>query len=147
MKIEGYTSVPNEQAHQRELNKRDDQVTEQDLSDLPNSQWLIPKHMHLVHDLFDGWLLEPEGVVRSGEGVTMIQVCKDCMDELRDSRTEKPPRFSLANNLWIGPFSNCIQKILTVNLTNQDFNAICGEMSVLMILMQKVLPQWCKGII
>ena len=86
----------------REVDKRGDQVTELDLSILPNSQQLIPKQMHSAHDLFDGRLLEPEGVVRLGEGVTMMRVCKLCMDELSDSRTEKPPTFSLANNLWIG---------------------------------------------
>ena len=84
-----------------EVNMRSDGVTECHLSALPNSQRLIPKHTHPAHDLYDGQLLEPQGIVRSGDGGPVVRVCKDCLVELKDE-SEKPPTYSLANNLWIG---------------------------------------------
>lgn len=86
----------------REVNVQSDSVIECHLSALPNSQRLIPKHAHPAHDLYDGRLLEPQGIVRSGdEGGPVVRVCKDCLEELKDE-SEKPPTYSLANNLWIG---------------------------------------------
>ena len=84
-----------------ELNMQSDGVTECHLSALPNSQCLIPKYTHPAHDLYDGQLLEPQGIVRSGDGVLVVRVCKDCLVELKDE-SKKPPTYSLANNLWIG---------------------------------------------
>ena len=78
-----------------------DSVTECHLSALPHSQRLIPKHAHPAHDLYDGRLLEPQGIVGSGDGGPVVRVCKDCLVELKDE-SKKPPTYSLANNLWIG---------------------------------------------
>ncbi|KAM6488770.1 hypothetical protein JOM56_015775 [Amanita muscaria] len=59
-----------------------------------------------MHDLFDGKLLAPAGVV-GGPSVADIQVhiCKECFSDLSSDSLKvrgKPPRYSLANNLWIG---------------------------------------------
>ena len=83
-----------------EVNMWSDGVTECHLSSLPNSQCLIPKHAHPAHDLYSGRLLEPQGIVRSGDGGPVMRVCKDCLGELKD-KSKKPPTYSLANNLWI----------------------------------------------
>ena len=80
----------------REASIQSDQVTVQRLADLPNSYRLIPRTAHTAHDLFEGRLLEPSGV--SGGDV---KVCSNCLKELH-SESDKPPAFSLANNLWIG---------------------------------------------
>ncbi|KAM6492480.1 hypothetical protein JOM56_012204 [Amanita muscaria] len=66
----------------------------------------IPKNPHPQHDLFDGKLLQPEGVVDGqSEAGTLVRVCHNCLADLTTAASkagEKPPRFSLANNLWIG---------------------------------------------
>ena len=46
-------------------------------------------------------LLEPEGVIVDLSGKKQVQVCGSCRMELNKDRT-LPPKFSLANNLWIG---------------------------------------------
>lgn len=88
----------------REVSVRTDRVSVQNLLSLPHSHRLIPKTSHPAHDLFDGKLLEPKGVdVINGQ--TMVTVCGGCLDELHSesvSAIEKPPRYSLANNMWIG---------------------------------------------
>ncbi|KIN94543.1 hypothetical protein M404DRAFT_90965, partial [Pisolithus tinctorius Marx 270] len=54
------------------------------LTDLPNTPRLKPHRAHTEHFLIEGMLLEPCGVHR-------------------DLGSTAPPRFSLANHLWIGP--------------------------------------------
>jgi hypothetical protein len=85
----------------REVNARSDGVTECHLSALPNSHRLIPKHSHPAHDLYDERLLEPQGVIDLGNRGTVVRVCRDCLAELKEE-SDKPPTYSLANNLWIG---------------------------------------------
>jgi hypothetical protein len=69
---------------------------------IPNGQRLKPKRAHPAHDLYLGMLLEPKGVVELA-GDTVATVCTSCMRDLEqgDAHT-KPPKFSLANELWIG---------------------------------------------
>ena len=71
------------------------------LSDLPGSQRLVPHHPHPQHDLYDGKLLQPEGVSVNDFNETMVNICWDCSKDLR-RKSDKPPRLSLANNLWVG---------------------------------------------
>jgi hypothetical protein len=70
------------------------------LTDLPNSRWLIPKNPHPAHNLFDGRLLNPSGV-KCIDGQHILSICRLCLDELKKA-TKSPPRYALANRLWIG---------------------------------------------
>jgi len=70
------------------------------LSLLPNSARLIPQHQHTAHDLYDGRLLEPTGLV-GGDEDPIVNVCHQCLEELKKPG-HKPPKMSLANDLWIG---------------------------------------------
>ncbi|KAJ3897641.1 hypothetical protein F5879DRAFT_927674 [Lentinula edodes] len=68
---------------------------------IPNIHQLEPHLPHTSHDLYDGKLLEPAGVIsESGEPV-IIDICHECLASLK-LKTNTPPRLSLANNLWIG---------------------------------------------
>jgi hypothetical protein len=71
------------------------------LSDIPNGQRLYPRIPHPAHDIYNGMLLEPEGMVEDAEGESHVRICADCHKELRKN-VDRPPEHSLANNLWIG---------------------------------------------
>ncbi|KIJ13524.1 hypothetical protein PAXINDRAFT_13640 [Paxillus involutus ATCC 200175] len=84
----------------RECGVIDNRLSQISLSDLPNVNQLIPKKTHPAHDLFDGKLLEPAGVKSEGN-TCVISICHSCSEELKKV-TDKLPRYSLANKLWIG---------------------------------------------
>ena len=70
------------------------------IQDLPTRR-LTPVFPHPAHDTFGGgMLLEPRGVT-GGPSQMQAQVCGSCRAELAKERS-LPPKFSLANNLWIG---------------------------------------------
>ncbi|KAF9778455.1 hypothetical protein BJ322DRAFT_1114276 [Thelephora terrestris] len=85
----------------RERDHRPDKVSSLELKEIPLSSRLVPERPHPKHTLFDGMLLQPEGLTRCNGGGTVANVCDECMRDLR-KQTEVPPRFSLANNLWVG---------------------------------------------
>jgi hypothetical protein len=70
------------------------------LGQVPNADRLMPKITHPAHDLFNGKLLELQGVRLEG-GQTLVTICSKCVHKLRKS-SDLPPPLSLANNLWIG---------------------------------------------
>ena len=78
-----------------------DGVSDFSLDNIPSPTRLVPHRPHPDHTLFDGMLLEPEGVIRRG-GRLIAHICRECLGDLKKLST-LPPRFSLANNLWIGP--------------------------------------------
>ena len=84
----------------RERGRQDDDVSGFDLKDIPSASWLAPHQPHPKHTLFDGMLLSPEGITRR-EGRATANVCRECLGDLKKTLT-LPPKFSLANNLWIG---------------------------------------------
>ena len=61
---------------------------------------LVPLCPHLAHNLFNGKLLEPQGVKGEGEGA-IISMFGECFDDLKTSK-DKPPKYALVNNMWIG---------------------------------------------
>ena len=77
-----------------------DGVSNLNLEDIPSPSRLAPHQPHPNHTLFDGMLLAPEGVIRQ-EGRPTANVCRECLSDLQ-KMSSHPPRFSLANNLWIG---------------------------------------------
>ncbi len=96
----------------REVGVVADEVEKHPLQSFEHRGRLKPTRPHAQHTLYDGCLLAPEGVRTEG-GSTLIHTCKSCRDELRKPRAQ-PPRYSLANDLWIGPVPPELQ-ILTVS--------------------------------
>ena len=85
----------------REVNVTNDGLSTIPIQELPIRR-LTPTISHPAHDTFGGgMLLEPEGVVTDPLGEERVQVCGSCRAELSKEKT-LPPKFSLANNLWIG---------------------------------------------
>ena len=67
---------------------------------LPNKHRLLPRQPHPQHDLYEGLLLEPNGV----EGMPAnykVACCGCCLNDLKKNK-EVPPRYALANDMWIG---------------------------------------------
>jgi hypothetical protein len=84
----------------REVDVREHKVEKERIQDIPSSARLIPKVLHPAHDLYDGKLLEPQGVHVHGDD-TLVNICLNCYKEL-SSKRNGPPRYALANNLWVG---------------------------------------------
>jgi len=85
----------------REVSVMNDGLSVVDISTLPTHR-LTPSVPHPAHDKFlGGMLLEPKGVVVGPSGEEQVHVCGSCRTELGKERNI-PPKFSLANNLWIG---------------------------------------------
>ncbi|KAL6303025.1 hypothetical protein BKA93DRAFT_826913 [Sparassis latifolia] len=62
-------------------------------------------------DLVDGLLLLPEGCTQR-ENVLKVNVCRECLGELyEDDEDNRPPSFSLANDLWIGDIPFALQTL------------------------------------
>ena len=78
-----------------------DELVETQLHFIPNGSHLVPTKPHSTHQLFDGKLLEPAGV-RFVDAKPIISICRSCLEELKKP-SEKPPKYLLANQLWIGP--------------------------------------------
>jgi hypothetical protein len=67
----------------------------QRLDSIPNPHRLIPITPHPSHDLFNGMLLHPPGVLDNGTG----SLCAECVMALK---ADKIPKYALANGMWIG---------------------------------------------
>ena len=81
----------------RELGNQESKMTTIALKDIPNPHLLVPPTPHPAHTLFLNMLLEPTGVHRD-----KVAICTQCLSSLQSKKSCYPPRFSLANNLWIG---------------------------------------------
>jgi hypothetical protein len=79
------------------------------LDSLPNSHRLVPHKPHPAHDLYNGRLLDPAGIFIQ-HGVEVIRACRECLKDL-GKKDEAPPRYSLANNLWIGKIPWVLQRL------------------------------------
>lgn len=87
-----------------------DGVVHRCIADIPNGQSLIPKYPHPAHILFNNKLLDPSGVYMAEDNIQYTNICHPCLDDLmrlgqanrREDGMFRPPKFSLANNLWIG---------------------------------------------
>ncbi|KAJ6631969.1 hypothetical protein B0H10DRAFT_2159554 [Mycena sp. CBHHK59/15] len=67
-------------AREIDLADNDADPTPRRLASIPNSQRLVPDAPHPAHDLFQGKLLEPAGVVREGEEIKLHPTCGGRMD-------------------------------------------------------------------
>ena len=61
----------------------------------PNPHRLRPSLTHPAHDIYDGMLLQPAGIMAP----ELANLCFDCGKALN---SDKIPSFSLANGMWIG---------------------------------------------
>lgn len=74
------------------------------LKDLPNRHLLRASRSHHANDLVLGYMLILEACSppqADNESMIHLDVCKRCLGNLR-KHTTKPPKFSLANSLWLG---------------------------------------------
>lgn len=86
----------------RELSFQADGLNCYRLTELPNSERLIPKSAHPAHVLIHGRLLVPTAVqVGTAMSTTRVTACNACVIVLSDIQ-DHPPPLSLANGLWIG---------------------------------------------
>lgn len=65
------------------------------LDSFPNSHRLVPAVPHPSHDIYNGMLLHPLGLINEDAG----EVCAECLRALKSDRI---PNFALANGMWIG---------------------------------------------
>lgn len=73
------------------------------IEEVPNRDRLKPQQHDNPHDLTDGMLLDKAGLTHVNTK-TLVFVCSECRSDLvRYNDPKRPPRFSLANDLWIGP--------------------------------------------
>ena len=84
----------------RERGRQPDRVSSVALDEIPSPSRLIPSQPHQKHTLFDGMLLQPEGITHQGEH-SVANICGECLRDLQ-KETQLPPKLSLANNLWVG---------------------------------------------
>lgn len=84
----------------RERGRQLDGVSGVDIGDIPSPSRLAPHQTHPDHTLFGGMLLAPEGVIHQGER-SIANICRECLGDLKKPLS-LPPKFSLANNLWVG---------------------------------------------
>ena len=93
----------------RTVNIIADKVVRYPLNSLPNVYRLNPKIPHHDHTLFNGKLLEPNGVEGQGSDA-LVTVCRDCFESLQKP-ADNPPPYSLANNMWIGQIPWQLQRL------------------------------------
>jgi hypothetical protein len=77
----------------REMNKRE--LTLHQINSFPNPHRLKPVVAHPHHDIFNGMLLHPAGLLDNSKG----NICMDCARALHNDRM---PSLALANGLWVG---------------------------------------------
>ncbi len=94
----------------REVGKQLDHVSVLGLDAIPNRERLIPTTPHPEHDLYDGLLLEPAGVISVDNSPHSIQICDSCLTQLNTPGRLPPPQ-SLANNLWVGRIPFALAKL------------------------------------
>ncbi|KIK28379.1 hypothetical protein PISMIDRAFT_91012, partial [Pisolithus microcarpus 441] len=93
----------------RECSVKEDNVHAVKLTDIRNAQRLRPKRAHPQHYLVDGMLLEPTAI-HGLHGQKAVHVCGQCYTDLLKS-SDKPPRYALANQLWIGECPWVLQRL------------------------------------
>jgi hypothetical protein len=71
------------------------EITAHWFDDVPSPMRLHPTVPHPAHDIFNGMLLHPAGVINS----EIANMCREC---LRALSSDKTPSFALANGMWIG---------------------------------------------
>ncbi|KAJ3557094.1 hypothetical protein NM688_g1663 [Phlebia brevispora] len=84
-----------------ELNVAENAVEAMALRDVLNKERLRPVHPHAAQDLYGGIILEPKGIVSGAGAEVVVNICNPCLTDLAMNKPG-PPRFSLANDLWIG---------------------------------------------
>jgi hypothetical protein len=55
-----------------------------------------------ISKLLDGIMLSKEGIEVNGPNVILITFCKSCEKNIDNNSSKNPPKFAIANGLWIG---------------------------------------------
>lgn len=78
-------------------------LTKKALLDVPNRQVLRRLHKHPLEETFEEYMLLPEACSGSlTAGDASISICQQCLSALSRPNLSYPPKFSLANHLWMG---------------------------------------------
>jgi hypothetical protein len=88
----------------RKVRYREDDVRLVELKAIPHAtrDRLKPLTSHPAHDLYEGCLLAPQGIVADPSmGKTQLYICAACFEDLQ-SKKVTPPKYSLVNGLWLG---------------------------------------------
>jgi hypothetical protein len=75
---------------------------------IPNANLLKPIVPHPKHELFDGLLLERQGVEQDSQ---VANLCQECYLDLE---RKKLPALALVNNMWIGQVPDCLESLTLV---------------------------------
>jgi len=81
-------------------------LTPYPITSLPNVDRLVLNTSHSNHTLVEGKLLDEKGVQDEGSDAVVMS----CFDDLKQ-RANKPPKYSLVNNMWIGEVSWQLQTL------------------------------------
>jgi hypothetical protein len=58
-----------------------------------------------ISEVFEGIMLSKEGIHLSDSNVPLVTFCNSCLSSLKNSRDDIPPKFAIANGLWMGRLS------------------------------------------
>ena len=86
-------------------NMHEDQVKYLSLNDIPDPWHLYPHtdNIHPTQHLVNSMLFEKRGLIYSKDLIIMaIRICRQCKTSLHKRELTIPPKYSLANNLWVG---------------------------------------------
>ncbi|PSS37626.1 hypothetical protein PHLCEN_2v553 [Hermanssonia centrifuga] len=92
----------------QEVSVEEEGITELTLDNIPHSHRLRPTTSHNEQTLYTGLLLQPDGINHGDEGHYTVNVCRECLSDLSKREPDLPPKFSLANDLWIGPIPHVL---------------------------------------
>lgn len=88
-------------ARENDLDEHPGSIRRIPLGSIPNSDRLKPHTPHQCHTLYDGKLLDKAGIDHTPNGDILVTICAECWREL-EGKINLPPKFSLANDMWIG---------------------------------------------
>ena len=74
---------------------KESELTQHCLDLIPNPQHLRPAVTHSAHNIYNGMLLHPAGLINH----KTTNLCTECARALN---SDKIPSFALANGMWIG---------------------------------------------
>jgi hypothetical protein len=82
------------------------------MSEIPNREVLHPRTPHPLHTLHDGMLLDSAGLINPATTSTpLAKICRECWNDLAAKNRKLPPKYSLANDMWIGPIPVELQSL------------------------------------
>jgi len=79
------------------------------LDHIPNARQLYPHTPHSKHELVKGMLLYKPSLTFDDQGIPCYgTICQECLKSLSE---DEMPKFSLANNMWLGDVPSQLSKL------------------------------------